>query len=92
LFAFSKAKGTLSLSDSYVFARVRVNPESKEALETNDRAKEIAATFKDAPNCLYLGRGYNFPLHLKELLNLKRYLIFMLKGTQAEMKQANCFN
>jgi hypothetical protein len=29
---------------------------------------------------------------LKELLNLKRYLIFMLKGTQAEMKQANCFN
>jgi glucosamine--fructose-6-phosphate aminotransferase (isomerizing) len=38
----------------------------KEALETNDRAKEIA-TVKDAPNCLYLGRGYNFPLHLKEL-------------------------
>jgi glucosamine--fructose-6-phosphate aminotransferase (isomerizing) len=26
----------------------------KEALETNDRAKEIATTFKDAPNCLYL--------------------------------------
>jgi glucosamine--fructose-6-phosphate aminotransferase (isomerizing) len=41
-------------------------PESKRSLETNDRAKEIA-TFKDAPNCLYLGRGYNFPLHLKEL-------------------------
>jgi glucosamine--fructose-6-phosphate aminotransferase (isomerizing) len=28
----------------------------REALETNDRAKEIAATFKDAPNCLYLDR------------------------------------
>jgi glucosamine--fructose-6-phosphate aminotransferase (isomerizing) len=31
----------------------------KEALETSDLTKEIAATFKDAPNCLYLGRGYN---------------------------------
>jgi glucosamine--fructose-6-phosphate aminotransferase (isomerizing) len=39
----------LSLSDPYVFA-IRINPEKvKEALETNDRAKEIATTFKDAP-------------------------------------------
>jgi hypothetical protein len=61
--AFSKAKGTCLFQFSYVFAGWI--PESK-ALQTNDRAKEIAATFKD-PNCLYLGRGYNFRLHLKEL-------------------------
>jgi hypothetical protein len=59
----------LSLQTPYVFARIRINLEKvKEALETNDRAKEIAtATFKDAPNCLYLGRVIIFPLHLKEL-------------------------
>ena len=32
-------------------------------------AKEIAAKFKDAPNCLYLGRGYNFPVALEGALN-----------------------
>jgi glucosamine--fructose-6-phosphate aminotransferase (isomerizing) len=47
-------------------------------LETNDRAKKIAATFKDAPNCLYLGRGYNFPVALEEGFKA-RISISMLK-------------
>jgi glucosamine--fructose-6-phosphate aminotransferase (isomerizing) len=49
-----------------MYLQVRVNSEKvKEALETIVQKK--LRTFKDAPNCLYLGRGYNFPLHLKEL-------------------------
>jgi glucosamine--fructose-6-phosphate aminotransferase (isomerizing) len=58
----AKKERTFSFRFPYVFARIRINSgESKRSSETNDRAKEIAATFKDAPNCLYLGRGYNFP-------------------------------
>ena len=39
---------------------------SEEALLTNE-AKKIAEIYKDATNCLYLGRGYNFPVALEEL-------------------------
>jgi glucosamine--fructose-6-phosphate aminotransferase (isomerizing) len=84
----AKLKGRCLFRFPYVFARIRINSgESKEALETNDRAKEIAATFKDAPNCLYLGRVIIFPLHLKSF-KLKEYLIFTLKVTQQEMKHS----
>jgi hypothetical protein len=48
-FTFRKAKGTLSFRFPYVFARIRIPEKVKEALETNDRAKEIATAFKDAP-------------------------------------------
>jgi glucosamine--fructose-6-phosphate aminotransferase (isomerizing) len=48
-----KAKGRCLFQTPYVFARIRINLEKvKEALETNDRAKEIATAFKDAPNCI----------------------------------------
>jgi glucosamine--fructose-6-phosphate aminotransferase (isomerizing) len=59
-----KAKGTLSLSDSICICKKKNSGESKRSSETNDRAKEIATAFKDAPNCLYLGRVIIFPLHL----------------------------
>ena len=54
----AKAKGTLSNSDFHRYLQeLELIPEKvEEALQTNDKAKEIAAVFKDAPNCLYLGR------------------------------------
>jgi len=85
----SKAKGTLSNSDFHRYLQeLEVIPEKvKEALETNDAAKEIAAKFKDAPNCLYLGRGYNFPVALEGALKLKEISYIHAEGyPAAEMK------
>lgn len=85
----AKAKGTLSNSDFHRYLQeLELIPEKvKEALETNDKAKEIAAKFKDATNCLYLGRGYNFPVALEGALKLKEISYIHAEGyPAAEMK------
>jgi glucosamine--fructose-6-phosphate aminotransferase (isomerizing) len=85
----AKAKGTLSHSDFHMYLQeLEIIPEKvKEALETNEKAKEIAAVFKDAPNCLYLGRGYNFPVALEGALKLKEISYIHAEGyPAAEMK------
>jgi glucosamine--fructose-6-phosphate aminotransferase (isomerizing) len=85
----AKAKGTLSKSDFHQYLQeLEIIPEKvKEALDTNERAKEIAATFKDATNCLYLGRGYNFPVALEGALKLKEISYIHAEGyPAAEMK------
>ena len=85
----AKAKGTLSNSDFHRYLQeLEVIPEKvAEALQTNDKAKEIAETFKDAPNCLYLGRGYNFPVALEGALKLKEISYIHAEGyPAAEMK------
>ncbi len=85
----AKAKGTLSNSDFHRYLQeLEVIPEKVlEALDCNERAKEIAATFKDAPNCLYLGRGYNFPVALEGALKLKEISYIHAEGyPAAEMK------
>jgi glucosamine--fructose-6-phosphate aminotransferase (isomerizing) len=85
----AKAKGTLSNSDFHRYLQeLELIPEKvEEALKTNDKAKEIAAIFKDAPNCLYLGRGYNFPVALEGALKLKEISYIHAEGyPAAEMK------
>lgn len=85
----AKAKGTLSNSDFHRYLQeLEIIPEKVEdALTTNDKAKEIAAVFKDAPNCLYLGRGYNFPVALEGALKLKEISYIHAEGyPAAEMK------
>jgi glucosamine--fructose-6-phosphate aminotransferase (isomerizing) len=85
----AKAKGTLSNSDfhRYLQELETIPDKVKEALETNSKAKEIAAIYKDAPNCLYLGRGYNFPVALEGALKLKEISYIHAEGyPAAEMK------
>ena len=85
----AKAKGTLTHSDFHTYLQeLEVIPEKvKEALETNVKSMEIAAVFKDAPNCLYLGRGYNFPVALEGALKLKEISYIHAEGyPAAEMK------
>ncbi|RZJ68539.1 MAG: glutamine--fructose-6-phosphate transaminase (isomerizing) [Flavobacterium sp.] len=85
----AKAKGTLSTSDFHRYLQeLQIIPEKvQEALQTNDVTKEIAAKFKDAPNCLYLGRGYNFPVALEGALKLKEISYIHAEGyPAAEMK------
>lgn len=85
----AKAKGTMSNSDFHRYLQeLEVIPEKvEEALQTNEKAKEIAAKYKDATNCLYLGRGYNFPVALEGALKLKEISYIHAEGyPAAEMK------
>ncbi len=59
----------------------------EQALKLNDQIREIAYTFKDATNFLYLGRGYNFPVALEGALKLKEISYIHAEGyPAAEMK------
>lgn len=83
------AKGTLSTSEYQRYLQeLEVIPEKvQEALSTNDIARQIAEIYKDAPNCLYLGRGYNFPVALEGALKLKEISYIHAEGyPAAEMK------
>ncbi|MBP6428336.1 MAG: glutamine--fructose-6-phosphate transaminase (isomerizing), partial [Bacteroidia bacterium] len=57
------------------------------ALLANDAIKLLAERFKDAPNALYLGRGYGFPVALEGALKLKEISYIHAEGyPAAEMK------
>lgn len=59
----------------------------EKALQLNDQIREIAETFKDATNFIYLGRGYNFPVALEGALKLKEISYIHAEGyPAAEMK------
>lgn len=84
-----KAKGTMSTSDYHLYLQeLEIVPEKvEEALLSNEVAKQIAETFKNSPNCLYLGRGYNFPVALEGALKLKEISYIHAEGyPAAEMK------
>jgi glutamine---fructose-6-phosphate transaminase (isomerizing) len=58
-----------------------------EALQSHERIKEVAEKYKDAKDCLYLGRGYNFPVALEGALKLKEISYIHAEGyPAAEMK------
>ena len=86
----AKAKGTISNSDLHLYLQeLEAIPEKvTEVLNSTAAiAKEIAAIYKDAPNCLYLGRGYNFPVALEGALKLKEISYIHAEGyPAAEMK------
>ncbi len=85
----AKAKGTMSNSDyhRYLLELEMIPEKVADALQTNDIAKEIAGIYKDSPNCLYLGRGYNFPVALEGALKLKEISYIHAEGyPAAEMK------
>lgn len=85
----AKAKGTMNNSEyqRYLLELELIPEKVEEALTTNDIAKTIAGIYKDAPNCLYLGRGYNFPVALEGALKLKEISYIHAEGyPAAEMK------
>lgn len=58
-----------------------------EILKQNEHIKDIAKTFTYAPNFLYLGRSYNFPVALEGALKLKEISYIHAEGyPAAEMK------
>lgn len=84
-----KFKGTISNSDFFMYLQEmeRIPEKVKIALESDELVQEIANKYKDAPNCLYLGRGFNFPVALEGALKLKEISYIHAEGyPAAEMK------
>ena len=85
----SRAKGAMPRADYFRYLQeLEMIPEKVEqALQTNLEVQTIASIYKDAPNCLYLGRGYNFPVALEGALKLKEISYIHAEGyPAAEMK------
>lgn len=85
----AKYKGTISDSEFrfHLQELERIPAKISKVLEKNEQVKEIAFRYKDAPNCLYLGRGYNFPVALEGALKLKEISYIHAEGyPAAEMK------
>ncbi|WP_108422530.1 glutamine--fructose-6-phosphate transaminase (isomerizing) [Flagellimonas amoyensis] len=82
-------KGTLSQSKYHEFLAELESVPSKveKALLSNPIVEEISDIYKDSSNCLYLGRGYNFPVALEGALKLKEISYIHAEGyPAAEMK------
>jgi glucosamine--fructose-6-phosphate aminotransferase (isomerizing) len=82
-------KGEISKPELRAFMHeMQLIPKKIEALlKIEDKVKEIAAVYKNSTNCLYLGRGFNFPVALEGALKLKEISYIHAEGyPAAEMK------
>ncbi|MFC4095536.1 glutamine--fructose-6-phosphate transaminase (isomerizing) [Euzebyella saccharophila] len=85
----AKEKGEVSESNFHQFLTELETIPSKveKALESNPLVEIISDVYKDSTNCLYLGRGYNFPVALEGALKLKEISYIHAEGyPAAEMK------
>ncbi|CAL2087151.1 glutamine--fructose-6-phosphate transaminase (isomerizing) [Tenacibaculum sp. 190524A05c] len=85
----AQAKGTLSKTavNTYLQTMQQVPNQVEKLLKIDPIVKEIAYHYKDATNCLYLGRGFNFPVALEGALKLKEISYIHAEGyPAAEMK------
>ena len=85
----ARAKGTINSSDfrQHLLELEMIPKKVKKALESDSIIKQIADIYKDSTNCLYLGRGYNFPVALEGALKLKEISYIHAEGyPAAEMK------
>ena len=85
----SKSKGIISekIFRKYIVEISSIGKKVHKALSANNEIKKIAKKFKSAKNCLYLGRGYNFPIALEGALKLKEISYIHAEGyPAAEMK------
>lgn len=85
----AQSKGTLSNSAFHMYLqKMQLIPKKVEKLlKIDDTVKHIASVYKEASNCLYLGRGFNFPVALEGALKLKEISYIHAEGyPAAEMK------
>ena len=85
----AQSKGTLSNSVFHMYLqKMQLIPKKVEKLlRIDDTVKHIASVYKEASNCLYLGRGFNFPVALEGALKLKEISYIHAEGyPAAEMK------
>ena len=85
----AKSKGIISSKEyrKYIYEISSIEKKINKVLGTNNKVKSIAKKIKKATNCLYLGRGYNFPVALEGALKLKEISYIHAEGyPAAEMK------
>ncbi|MEM8999430.1 MAG: glutamine--fructose-6-phosphate transaminase (isomerizing) [Bacteroidota bacterium] len=85
----AKEKGIFSESRFHEFLTELEGIPAKveKTLELNALVEQISEVYKDSANCLYLGRGYNFPVALEGALKLKEISYIHAEGyPAAEMK------
>ena len=85
----AKEKGVMSTTDFHtnLNALAQIPAQVALALQADAAILEIARVYKDATNCLYLGRGFNFPVALEGALKLKEISYIHAEGyPAAEMK------
>ena len=87
--SLGRKRGTLSEQD---FRRLTLELETlpkkvEETLKLDAQSRKIATAYKDVSNCLFLGRGINFPVALEGALKLKEISYIHAEGyPAAEMK------
>ncbi|MGM0636235.1 MAG: glutamine--fructose-6-phosphate transaminase (isomerizing) [Bacteroidota bacterium] len=84
-----KAKGTINASDFHMYLQELdlIPGKIERSLDSNKHILEVAKAYAQAKNCLYLGRGYNFPVALEGALKLKEISYIHAEGyPAAEMK------
>ena len=84
-----KAKGIISATifNKYLTELNLIPGKIEKSLSINNKIEEIAEQIKDSTNCLYLGRGFNFPVALEGALKLKEISYIHAEGyPAAEMK------
>lgn len=91
MMALMIAKERHTISDEYFNELIQdlmnVPNKVKSILKQDNKIKEIANLFTYAPNFLYLGRSYNFPVALEGALKLKEISYLHAEGyPAAEMK------
>ena len=85
----AQAKETITEEDfqQFLLALEQIPSQVNEALEKSEEIKSIATAYHKATNCLYLGRGCNFPVALEGALKLKEISYIHAEGyPAAEMK------
>ncbi|MCX2718296.1 glutamine--fructose-6-phosphate transaminase (isomerizing) [Lentiprolixibacter aurantiacus] len=85
----AKEKGELSEDQfhQHLIELEGIPAKVEKTLEGNPLVEIIAEDYKDSDNCLYLGRGYNFPVALEGALKLKEISYIHAEGyPAAEMK------
>ncbi|NVK27240.1 MAG: glutamine--fructose-6-phosphate transaminase (isomerizing) [Flavobacteriia bacterium] len=85
----AKMKGTLNETRYHELLEELYSIPNKieHMLKSDDKVRAISAKYKDAQNCLYLGRGFNFPVALEGALKLKEISYIHAEGyPAAEMK------
>jgi glutamine---fructose-6-phosphate transaminase (isomerizing) len=84
-----RLRGTLSASRGREIVRAlqQLPEQVAHLLELDPAIQKLAEEYKDSPNFLYLGRGYNFPAALEGALKLKEISYIHAEGyPAAEMK------
>jgi len=84
-----KEKGNIDVPSyqTYLQEMILIPNKVEKLLGEDNHIKTIADIYKDVPNFLYLGRGYNFPVALEGALKLKEISYIHAEGyPAAEMK------